>query len=567
MTDALGLVLKVSALLAAGLLAMRLSACRSASFRHWLLAATIVCGLATPMVAAVAPAWHRPLPWTAPAAHAVTSPAAVMASGDAEDTAVVTITKTGVPAEHPDGRSLPGPVPFVLALWLVGVAVAGLPLVIGLFRLRWLAHQAQPVADPRWLSEAAALRRPFGVSTPVRLLQSPHPALLVTWGWRVPTILLPAGAGDWSAARIRIVLSHELAHIARADWATQLAAELLRVLHWFNPLAWLTCRRLRLESECACDDLVLAQGIDPPDYADHLLALARSLHAVKHPSLPAPAMARPSSLEGRVRAMLNHTHDRRPVSSGARAAIAAGLLILTVVISGLQAQTPLVPVSGTAYDPTGRVLPNVRVVLTHTGDQSRFEVLTDRAGRYAFAAVPAATYTIEARLAGFSDLSDTLPVTAGTTHDLLMQVGTLRETITIRTDPTADASTDVALAERRDQARRRFAELADSAAAKCKDGVPSTAVGGNIFVPRKLVHVAAVYPDALKASNTGGTVTMTAVIGTDGMVRDIQHVRGPHPELSAAAEDAVRQWQFSTTLLNCEPIEVQMTVTTNFVAR
>jgi hypothetical protein len=51
------------------------------------------------------------------------------------------------------------------------------------------------------------------------------------------------------------------------------------------------------------------------------------------------------------------------------------------------------------------------------------------------------------------------------------------------------------------------------------------------------------------------------------VVRDIQNVQGPHPELSAAAEDAVRQWQFSTTLLNCEPIEVRMTVTTNFVAQ
>jgi len=42
-------------------------------------------------------------------------------------------------------------------------------------------------------------------------------------------------------------------------------------------------------------------------------------------------------------------------------------------------------------------------------------------------------------------------------------------------------------------------------------------------------------------------------------------VRDPHPDLSAAVSEAVRQWQFSVTRLNCEPIEVKMTVTADFV--
>ena len=57
---------------------------------------------------------------------------------------------------------------------------------------------------------------------------------------------------------------------------------------------------------------------------------------------------------------------------------------------------------------------------------------------------------------------------------------------------------------------------------------------------------------------------MEAVIGIDGIVRDIQNLKGPYPDLEAAAADAVRQWQFSTTLLNCEPIEVGMKVNVNF---
>jgi TonB family protein len=72
------------------------------------------------------------------------------------------------------------------------------------------------------------------------------------------------------------------------------------------------------------------------------------------------------------------------------------------------------------------------------------------------------------------------------------------------------------------------------------------------------------YPEALMALNFGGTVTMDAVIGTDGTVREVRNVQGPHPDLEAAATAAVRQWQFSPTLLNCEPIDVSMKVTTTF---
>lgn len=83
--------------------------------------------------------------------------------------------------------------------------------------------------------------------------------------------------------------------------------------------------------------------------------------------------------------------------------------------------------------------------------------------------------------------------------------------------------------------------------------------------PRKLVDVRPVYPPEVLAAGTGGIVTLTAVIGTDGAVQEITDAHGPDSALEIAAADAVRGWQFSQTFLNCEPIEVLMTVTTNFV--
>ena len=86
--------------------------------------------------------------------------------------------------------------------------------------------------------------------------------------------MLPADASDWPEDRIRIVLGHELAHVRRGDWLVQMAAELVRSVYWFNPLVWIACRRLRLESEQACDDAVLKMGVEGSAYATELVDLA-----------------------------------------------------------------------------------------------------------------------------------------------------------------------------------------------------------------------------------------------------------------------------------------------------
>ena len=128
-------------------------------------------------------------------------------------------------------------------------------LAIALARLAWLASHARPVVDGVWTELATEAAAAYGIRRPVRLLQSEHPAMLATWGLFRPRIILPASAGEWPVDRVRVVLYHELAHVRRGDWAVQLGAELVRTVHWFNPLIWIACRRLRQESEQACDDV------------------------------------------------------------------------------------------------------------------------------------------------------------------------------------------------------------------------------------------------------------------------------------------------------------------------
>ena len=72
------------------------------------------------------------------------------------------------------------------------------------------------------------------------------------------------------------------------------------------------------------------------------------------------------------------------------------------------------------------------------------------------------------------------------------------------------------------------------------------------------------YPAHLRSAAVVGTVTMKATIDVEGRVRDVSDVVASHPDLESPAVDAVRGWEFTTTLLNCQPIEVEMTVTVNF---
>ncbi len=88
-------------------------------------------------------------------------------------------------------------------------------------------------------------------------------------------------------------------------------------------------------------------------------------------------------------------------------------------------------------------------------------------------------------------------------------------------------------------------------------------VGGLIQPPTKVHHVAPDYPALARASRVSGVVILEAVIAEDGTVREVRVLR-PVPLLDAAAVQAVRQWRFSPTRLNGQPVPIVMTVTVAF---
>ena len=88
-------------------------------------------------------------------------------------------------------------------------------------------------------------------------------------------------------------------------------------------------------------------------------------------------------------------------------------------------------------------------------------------------------------------------------------------------------------------------------------------VGRDIKEPTKIKNVNPIYPPEAIHAHVTGVVIIEATIGRDGSVRGAKILRSI-PLLDDAALDAVKQWQFTPSLLNGQPVEVIMTVTVNF---
>lgn len=306
LAPAVWLVARATLLLAAAALAAALMRRRPAAARHLVWGLAMVSLLALPALSLVLPHWEL-----------------AFVSVDAIHPALlVPGARAAALAALPWGA-------IALALWAAGALIALVRLVVAQAAVLALAGRAGPIIGGEWRERMESAARELGVTRRVRLLRASGGAMPMTWGVLRPAVLLPAEADGWTAERQRVVLLHELAHVARRDCLWQLVASLGCALYWFHPGAWWAAHRMREEREQACDDRVLAAGTRASDYAGHLLAVARAFRPARLTAAAAVGMAARSQLEDRVVAVLDGARARDSVSARvALACAAAGALAL-----------------------------------------------------------------------------------------------------------------------------------------------------------------------------------------------------------------------------------------------
>lgn len=335
----------------------------SAAARHlaWLLG--IAALLALPALWWLAPALRLPiLP-----AEAVTATAAAASS----------------PAMAPPPFALTGPISpdvpahggwsiVLLAVHALGTAILLLRLIVGRRMLKRLWSDAGTVSDPAWEELLSQLSPGMRLSRRVELRIARGPAMPMTWGTLAPKLLLPPEACQWPRERRRLVLLHELAHVARRDSLSRSLASLACALYWFHPGMWLAARQMRLEQEHAADDRVLTAGGSAQAYALSLLHLARGIKA--GPRLDqAAAMAGMHQLERRLVSITSPARRNRPGTAFLSSSALLAALATLLVAAGVP-----VSASSTLLSPARAKRADIASRLERRGDFARPE---DRSAR------------------------------------------------------------------------------------------------------------------------------------------------------------------------------------------
>jgi beta-lactamase regulating signal transducer with metallopeptidase domain len=164
----------------------------------------------------------------------------------------------------------------VAARWTIGAWIAlsvatFIRLNIGIARGIAIRRTTRPADDgPLHVMLRRAVAE-HGVRRRVELRVSDAVECPAVWCWLRPCVILPQSIDrphvDW-----RAVLAHEVAHLARRDHLTAMAAELLVCMLPWHPLSWIARRWLAELAEEACDDWAMGSARDATEYAASLLS-------------------------------------------------------------------------------------------------------------------------------------------------------------------------------------------------------------------------------------------------------------------------------------------------------
>jgi beta-lactamase regulating signal transducer with metallopeptidase domain len=144
------------------------------------------------------------------------------------------------------------------------------------------------------------------------------------------SVLLPPSYASWDEATLRIVLSHERAHVRQGDFYVHALAGLHCALFWFNPFSWWLKRQLSELGEALSDCAAVEQAESRTSYAEILLAFATRAQT----PMAGVAMASAGNLTSRIERLLSDRGFERSFARQQRLPfIAAGVVMMALAAS------------------------------------------------------------------------------------------------------------------------------------------------------------------------------------------------------------------------------------------
>lgn len=399
----------------------------------------------------------------------------------------------------------------------------------------------------------------------VRYLVTKGVTVPMTLGWLRPVVLFPSSFETWSAAKVRVVLDHEHAHIARRDFLTGVVASFSRAIHWLNPMAWWLEWRLASLAEHAADDV--AAGMDRQSYATYLVELAEAGLGGRLQSVP---MANMRGLSRRIERLsvqgsltMSHIRTTTFVVAGVLLFLGASLLSVTHASPAVRQEAPGEPAN--EQEPLPEAETPFRIGAGVTAPTVVSQVQPE--------------YTEEAREARYEGVVvlegvvrtdgsiEIVRVVRGLGFGLDQKAIEALEQWTFRPGTRNGEPVDVAI-----NVEVNF-NLHDGPEQPVPQPEPPDLseeplrIGAGVTPPTVVSQVHPEMTLAAREEQIEGTVVLELIVHTDGTAEVVRVVRGLGYGLDFAAMDALEQWVFEPGTRNGEPVAVVINAEVNFKLR
>ena len=200
---------------------------------------------------------------------------------------------------------------WLLILHGLGMLVVGMSLQRQWRRVRSLVNNATaPSAD--LLNEFDSVVARLATRRVPKLLISDNTDAPFATGITSPVVVLPSSVVNLLDQRqIRIILSHEVAHIQRKDLIVGWCEAVLKAIWWFHPVMWWLTRQLRSTREECCDDELVSRHLAQPDqYCDTLIQAASCQTSMVAEPLALGFTQKEHPVAGRIRRLMDKTVQR-----------------------------------------------------------------------------------------------------------------------------------------------------------------------------------------------------------------------------------------------------------------
>ncbi len=235
----------------------------------------------------------------------------------------------------------------IVAVWLIicGFLTARIAWsYVFLFKIR----RRLGLVPPALRDHTRAMADTLGFTRRVRVFTSVLVGAPMTIGWLHPLIILPPDLlRTLSEAEFNSILAHEMAHIKRLDYLTNLLQRMAQAVFFFHPAVWVIGRQLSIERELACDDWAVKITGEPRRYARCLTRLVEARTGTRSFAAATGMIFGKHVISRRIEMILNR--DRNATTSVSRAALysAIGSAGLAVVLASMISPVIAIPLPTT----------------------------------------------------------------------------------------------------------------------------------------------------------------------------------------------------------------------------